>query len=188
MAKDQIDRADRLFQFRRLAQKVGHQRQMAAVPVAQRARIVADDMEHPESQRRPAQMLRNVTMRAGDQIKRRLQHRVPGEIGGGHGLPLDIVDHQGTRRMVQHGRRDPCRMGSTACVQLVKAHDLMHRNVVANPHHGAAGLILHQKIQVGNAAAKGLGHDRPLPDRQRQHLFHGRHRGPSRFSRCCRAG
>ena len=50
---------------------------------------------------------------------------------------------------MQNGGGDPRRMGRTGGVQLVEPHDLMHRNIIANSHHGTAGLILHQKIQIG---------------------------------------
>src|SRR3546814_13602677 len=53
--------------------------------------------------------------------------------------------------------------------QLVEAHDLVDRNVVADAHHVAPAGVFDQVVLVGDAAAQRLRIDRPLPEVQRRH-------------------
>ena len=145
----------------------------------QRARIIADDVKHPERQVRPLQKAGHVTVHAGDKIQGLIQQIILPQIARSHRAPVDIVDHQSPCLVMQNRRRDPRRKGGLAGGKLVKAQDVMHDNVIANPHHGTLGPVLHQKIVIGDATAQRRGADRPAPARQGFDLFQRCHDGPS---------
>ena len=113
VAEDHLDPADGAFQVCGLVQKPGEAGQVAGLPVPQRGGIVAQDLEHPEGQRRAAQVARHVAVGADDQGQRLVQQVGIAQVGGGHRAPLDEVDHQRTGFVVagppatprRHGRR-----------------------------------------------------------------------------------
>jgi hypothetical protein len=120
-----------------------------------------------------------VRVHAGDKIQGLIQQIILPQIARSHRAPVNIVDHQCPCLVMKNCRRDPRRKGRLAGGKLVKAQDVMHRNVIAHPHHSALGPVLHQKIVIGDATAQRCGADRPAPARQGFDLFQRCHDGPS---------
>jgi hypothetical protein len=54
-------------------------------------------------------------------------------------------------------------LSGTARGEFIETHDLVYQDVVTDAHHIPAASIVHDKIDVGNAAAQRLRIDRPLP-------------------------
>ena len=163
MAIDQTDRPDRGLQRVRSFQQPRQLGDHAAGAVAQRRRIVAQHVEHPEHQRRAAQIFRHVAMYAPDKVD-----------DGGHvfrfsyvfrleGLALDKAQHQRPRLRVHHFRRHTGFMGGAAGGQFVEAHHLMQRDIAADTYDIFPTRVLDNEIYVGNAARQRPRIDLALP-------------------------
>ncbi len=109
-------------------------------------------------------MLRDLVVRAPHQGHHLLEPRT--HVGGFEGAPLDVLEHEDAGFGMDHRRGDAGRLRRPAGRQLVEAHHAVDGNVLAHPDDEPVVPVADQEIGVGDAAAEGLGLDRPAPDRK----------------------
>ncbi len=83
------------------------------------------------------------------------------------GASLDEIEHENAGLGVHHGGAQTRQMRRPARRQLVRAHDPVHEDIVADPHDVAAAAILDREVLVGNSAGKRQRVHTPEPDRKR---------------------
>ena len=109
VAEHDVDRADGSFEPRRPRQKVGEHGKVPAVAFAQRVRIVAHDMEHPEHRAGPAQILRNVPVAPPHHVDQAIEIRRIADVLRREGASLDEIEHENARLRMHHAGAKPAR-------------------------------------------------------------------------------
>ena len=132
-----------------------------ALPLAQRARVVADHMERPEDDGR-----------AGD-MRGKLVVELPQQSAHARGVCPDIRRHPGARRDVGQDHhaagdvlnrgREASGMGSPGAHRLARAVNVVDGKVLAEAHDVGACLIRHLPAFVGEAAFQRLRGEASLP-------------------------
>ena len=130
-------------------------------------RVIANDMEDVEGQRRTTQMRGDLAVHALDQ--RDAAVAVGAHILGAVAAPGDKVEHEDGGRGVKHLRRNSHLARRPRRGELVEAHHPMHRNIPAKPHDGAPLRVHDQIILIGDAAEQGLDLYPAVPDRKRSY-------------------
>ena len=166
MAKGDVDLSDEALELRGGRHEARELRDEAAFSFAQGRRIVAQDVERPEHQKRAAQMLDHLRMAKADHLDDALERPFLADGLRRKHVAVDESDDERTRLMMHDLRRQPRRMGRERGRALIEAHHLMAGNVVADAHDEALAAMAHEEIGVGEAAAERLGGDGAAPERK----------------------
>ena len=140
---------------------------VAAAAFAQRMRVVAHDVEHPEH-RRQARARYCGMSRWHRRTMSTSRSRLAGlrTSSGVKVRPSTKSRTSDARLGVHHARGRARQMRRAARGKLVRAHHAMHRDVAADAHDVAAAAILDPEVLVGDAAGERQRLDPPEPDRQ----------------------
>ena len=122
----------------------------------QASRIVAQDVEHPERQRRPAQVARQLPVHPAQQRQDAFLLPALADVRRAQRTTLHQVEDQHAGLRVQDRGRDAGGVGGAAGGQLVPAQDVVDGDVVADAHEAAARAVVDQEVGVGDAAAHRL--------------------------------
>ena len=125
MPVDEIHGSHGLFKCATLIHECGQQVTHSAVVIFECRHIVAYDMKHPEDERRPPDMLRQVTVTGVQYRDDLLQIDILPDVLFGKRFSLNEIKHQNAGHMVHDGRRQSDFCSSMACLQLVEAHHTM---------------------------------------------------------------
>ena len=118
--------------------------------------IVADDVEDPEGEHRPADVARHFAVHALQQRQDLAERSRVADVGGGAGAALDVAHDQDAGLGVDDLGRDAGGESRLAGGALVEAHDLVDGDVVADADDVALAGVLDDEIDVGGAAAQRL--------------------------------
>jgi len=162
VSEDDVDGADHRLELGADAEQSRQFRNHAAPAVGQRLRVVAEDLEHPEDQRR-SRNAGHLAVAALQQREDAAQVCRLSHIVGRVGLAVDILEHDGTGFVVQDGRRQLGGGGGLAGSQLVKSQNSVHDDVVADADEMPPTAVGHDEVGVGDAALQRLGCDRAGP-------------------------
>ena len=125
VAKDDVDRPDRLFQTLRHPREGSQSGDMRTAKFAQGPVIVADDLKHPEQWRGSREVSGDLPMRALDQIDEARMIFGCANVFGLQGPPLDETDDQRVGIRIMHARRNAGGVRRTACGSFRRANDLV---------------------------------------------------------------
>jgi hypothetical protein len=96
-------------------------------------------------------------MASSDQVKDMFQVLLISNIRFRKRMPLNETHDEEPVCVIDNFRRNPGGVGCTRGRYLVKSHDTVYRDVVANPDDKALVLVVDDKIGVGNAATQRFG-------------------------------
>ena len=111
----------------------------AAVAGLERARIVADDVEHPEHEAGARDVLRHLVVEAADQ--RGDAADIGAHVVGAIGLRAEKGGHHDARLGIVHFRREAGRVRGARRHDLALAEDVVERIVLAEAHDMPAGAV-----------------------------------------------
>jgi hypothetical protein len=186
VAEDEIDGADCKLELCYFVEKLRQARGIAAAALGKGMRVVTDDVEDPEGQRRTAEVLRQLAMDSLQEWHDRGKACRVADILRGAGTPLDEAHDEDARLRMDDFGRDPGTMGGLTRRPLVEAHHMVDRDIVADTDDEALAGVLDQEIDIGDPAGEPHRLDRALPDGQFLDTFAGdalRIRGGHRIPR-----
>src|SRR6476646_2251822 len=162
-----LDRTDGGLESGGTGEKIRQEGSLPAVAFAQRVRVVAHDMEHPEHRSWAAQVLWNVPVTSPHHVDEALEVGRVAHILRRECASLDEVEHENSGLCVHHAGAQAGQMRRLARRQLVGAHDPVNENIAPDPHDIAASSVFDRAILVGDSAGQRLRVHAAEPDRKR---------------------
>ena len=160
MPVDEIHGSHGLFKCAAFGQERWQGIAHSAVVISERRHVITYDMEHPEDQCRPPDLLRQFVVTGVQHRDNLLQISILSDVPFRKCFPLNKIKHQNTRRMVHHGGRqaitDQTDRFAVLSVMGPRSRELLARAAADQVDDAALPFAAARQLRVGTTSVTAI--------------------------------